>query len=76
MTSILRPQATNPQERLYAKIRALEERVAALERNPAAVPIFSGTPSSGDGTDGSLGGTSTPRLWMKVNGSWHYVALT
>lgn len=64
---------TNLERRLLARIAELERRVARMERHPE-VPILTTTPTGG--TDGQIVGSTTPRIWLKVNGTWRYSALT
>lgn len=86
MPTILEPRPPDPAVVLAGRIKALEDRVAALEKG-YHVPIMPGgqTPNNfvsgtqtGDGQDGSLAATgpNTPRLWVRINGQWRYVTLT
>jgi len=75
MSNILTPGSNDERQRLYAKIAALEKRIAALERDSFSAPVTEGAPTNGG--EGALAGDSTnTRLWIKINGVWRYAALT
>jgi hypothetical protein len=61
--------------RALERVVALEQRVQALERG-TVVPIFTGTPSGGQGRDGSIAASTTNVLWVKIGGTWRSVAVT
>jgi hypothetical protein len=84
MPTILEPRPPDPAVVLAARIAALEARLAAVEKGFHVPIVASGTPAgagagtTGDGKDGSLAATgpSSPRLWLKIAGGWHYTVLT
>jgi hypothetical protein len=78
MSAILQPGSPDPNVRLWAKIAALEQRLAALERAPIAAGILStAVPVGAEGAPGALAITTTPaRLWIKVGATWRFTALT
>jgi hypothetical protein len=55
------PPATDQAGRTAERLAALERRLASLERGRPAVQIV---------------GDTTPRLWLRVGGAWHYATLT
>lgn len=67
----------NPEVGLRARVASLEKRCSALERE-SRIPLTTvAGVTAGTGRDGSLAGsTDTPRLWLKIAGTWRYVALT
>lgn len=75
MPSIVEPQSTSPEVRLRAQIKALEDRVAAIERG-LPIPIITGAPGAATGQDGSLAGDTGNKLWLRINGVWRYTAVT
>jgi hypothetical protein len=77
MASILQPQVPDPQVRLYARIKELEDRVSQLERFGATFPTGSGAPAAGAGKEGSgyADVSVSSRLYLKVNGTWKSVAI-
>jgi hypothetical protein len=75
MPTLLEPQPTDPTARLYAKIAALEARIEAMERYGVLLPIVAGSPSGGR-SGNAVGDSSNTRLWLNINGSWRYTALT
>lgn len=71
---ILEPRPPNREVLLRTEIKALEERLAALE-NGLTIPLALGAVSGG--REGSLAGEKVlKRLYVKMDGTWRYVALT
>lgn len=67
-------ERNNPEIVLRARIKQLEARIEALEVG-TSVPVVAASPTGG--RDGSLAGSVSPlRLWIRVNGTWRYTALT
>lgn len=76
MPTLLEPQSINPEVAFRARVKMLEERLAAVER-ALKLPVSLGAPGAGTGQEGSAAGDSAnSRLWLKLNGVWKYVALT
>lgn len=72
----VRSAATAAEERLHARLRALEARVGSLERRPL-FPVVAGTPAPGNTTDGTAALDSTqPRLWVQRNGVYVFATLS
>lgn len=69
------PRAFDPKVQVRQELADLRRRVATLERRSPSVPIVSGTPAVAV-ADGALAGDTTPRLWLRVGGAWHYTTLT
>lgn len=77
MATILEPRPPDPAVVLAAKIKALEERIARLEKG-VVIPVSVGLPlNTGQGREGSMAADSgTSRLYVKINGIWRYVTVT
>lgn len=62
--------------RMAQRIADLENRVSSLERSKPAIQVVAGQPSNTarEGT-AAADGTNT-RLWVYLNGAWHYTGLT
>lgn len=74
MSSPLDPTATTAEARREQRIRKLESRIAALEKD--RIPQIPGAPTAA-AQDGTLVGDSTNlRIWLHLNGVWRFVALT
>jgi hypothetical protein len=68
-------EQVTPEVALRAKVAALERRIATLERE-TRIPMTTVAGVTG-GRDGSMAGSAdTPRLWLKVAGTWRYTTLT
>jgi hypothetical protein len=70
------PPATDQAGRTAERLAALERRLASLERGRPAVQIVGAGGPTGAPRDGALAGDTTPRLWLRVGGAWHYATLT
>lgn len=70
------PLPTTPDARRADKLAELERRVAALERAHPVIQVLPGAPTTAprDGTPAV--DSSAVRLWVRVNGGWHFVTLT
>lgn len=72
-------EAQDPRLATPARLAELERRLTALERRVAAglgAPIFAGAPTTSP-PDGRFAIDQTNnRLYIRVNGGWHYTALT
>lgn len=70
------PQPITPDARRADKLADLDRRVAALERAHPVIQVLPGAPTTAprDGTPAV--DSSAVRLWVRVNGGWHFVTLT
>lgn len=66
-----------PEVSVRVEIAALKRRLTALERENRVPMTTVAAVTGSTGRDGSMAGSSdTPRLWLKVAGTWRYTALT
>lgn len=70
------PQPMDPDGRRSDKLAELDRRLSALERAHPVIQVVSGAPTvaARDGT--AAGDSSANRLWLRLGGTWRFVALT
>ena len=57
-------------------IADLKRRVAALESGAPVIQTGVGVPSAALRDGAPYGQTDTPRIWLRVGGTWRYATLT
>jgi hypothetical protein len=66
-----------PERRQADRFADLDRRVRALESRPLAFPSGAGVPSGTQGIEGSpYADTVNTRFWLRISGTWRYVAMT
>jgi hypothetical protein len=61
---------------LVALIRDMQRRLAALERNASTLQVINGTPADSPNDGAQRVDKAANKLWVRVNGAYHYTALT
>lgn len=63
-------------QQIAARLGDIERRLTVLEKSSPAVQITTNTPT-GSARNGTLAGDQgNTRLWLRLNGAWHYTVLT
>lgn len=65
----------NTLEALTARVRKLESQVSSLQGGPQ-IPVETSAPTDAPPDGYPRADSSANRLWLRVGGSWRYVALT
>lgn len=76
--SSLNPVPSDSDVRLRRKIAELEDRIQRLERRGFVLPVVGADPSTNapEGQQAASSVSSVRRLWVRIDGGWHYTTLT
>jgi hypothetical protein len=70
------PAPTTTDGRHADRLAELERRVVALERGNPTISVGAGAPSSAPRDGAPYVDSATPRLYLRVGGTWRYTTLT
>lgn len=75
MATLLQPPPTTAEGRQASKIAALEQRVAALERGGALIPVLSAPPSTAAREGAMCTDSGGAKLYVRISGVWRSASL-